>query len=148
MTNLKKWIMKKKIHRDSNAFAVAIFCHGNRRGDLFDVHEVKGWDTEMFLEELSEVETLKGKPKIFVINACRGSKYFVMSFCNSTFSVKSWRNPVNIDFQSVVNIRVFFKIKLRPIGPICLKDISTSIVRLFYILQFDRELIDLRTDIY
>ena len=76
MTTLKKWIMKKKNHRDSNSIVVAIFCHGNKWGHLMEVDgETKGWDTELFLEELSEVETLKGKPKIFVINACRGSEY-------------------------------------------------------------------------
>ena len=75
MTQLKFWILEKENHRDSNAIALAIFCHGNKKGDLFDVDEAKGWDTEMFLEELSEVETLKGKPKIFIINSCRGSNY-------------------------------------------------------------------------
>ena len=74
MDTVERWIMDKGNHIDCNCFALAIISHGNESGDLFVEPGKPGWDLEPFIEQLSRVETLVGKPKIIVINACRGSK--------------------------------------------------------------------------
>ena len=64
--------MDNKTHEDSNTFLLTIICHGNKHGHLLDKNRNKAWDTEDFVGDLSEVETLLGKPKILIIQACRG----------------------------------------------------------------------------
>ena len=77
MRKLKRWIMDNKTHEDSNTLLLTIICHGNKHGHLLDKNRSKAWDTEEFVGDLSEVETLLGKPKILVIQACRGCKLFL-----------------------------------------------------------------------
>ena len=67
--------MENKTHEDSNTFLLTIICHGNKHGHLLDKNRSKAWDTEDFVGDLSEVETLQGKPKILTIQCCRGSKF-------------------------------------------------------------------------
>ena len=38
----------------------------------------KAWDTELFVADLSDVETLVGKPKIMVIQSCRGCECLIL----------------------------------------------------------------------
>ena len=76
MRKVKKWIMDDDNHAESNCFALTIICHGNDKGHLLDKNRRKAWDMELFVGELSDVETLIGKPKIITIQACRGRKYF------------------------------------------------------------------------
>ena len=75
MRKLKKWILTDKNHDDSNTFLLTIICHGNKHGHLLDKNKNKAWDTEDFVGDLSEVETLAGKPKILTIQCCRGCKF-------------------------------------------------------------------------
>ena len=75
MRKVKKWIMDGDKHEDSICFTLTIICHGNDKGHLFDKNRKKAWDTELFVGELSDVETLVGKPKIIAIQACRGCMY-------------------------------------------------------------------------
>ena len=75
MRRLNKWIMMEENHVDSNSFALTIICHGNDKGHLFDKNRKKAWDTELFMADLSDVEALVGKPKIIVIQACRGCEF-------------------------------------------------------------------------
>ena len=65
-------------HRESNCFSLTIICHGNDRGHLLDRDRRKAWDTELFVGELSDVETLVGKPKIMVIQSCRGCECLIL----------------------------------------------------------------------
>ena len=67
--------MNEENHRDNNCLAFTIICHGNDKGHLLDKYKKKAWDTELFVGDLSVVKTLVGKPKIIVIQACRGSEY-------------------------------------------------------------------------
>ena len=64
-------------HKDSNCFSLTIICHGNDKGHLLDRDRRKAWDTELFVGELSDVETLVGKPKIMVIQSCRGCECLI-----------------------------------------------------------------------
>ena len=52
--------MDNKTHEDSNTFMLTIICHGNKHGHLLDKNKSKAWDTEDFIGDLSEVETLLG----------------------------------------------------------------------------------------
>ena len=84
MRKVRKWIMNDDNHTDSNCFALTIICHGNDKGHLLDKNKTLAWMTELFVADLSDVETLVGKPKIITIQACRGRKYwqdFFSSFC-------------------------------------------------------------------
>ena len=74
MRKLKRWIMDNKTHEDSNSFLMNVLCHGNKYGHLLDRNKTQAWDTEEFIGDLSEVETLMAKPKVIIIQACRGSK--------------------------------------------------------------------------
>ena len=67
-------MIDNKTHEDSNSFLMTILCHGNKQGHLLDKNKSKAWDTEEFIGDLSEVETLTAKPKVIIIQACRGSK--------------------------------------------------------------------------
>ena len=48
------------------------------KGRLLDKNKVKTWDTEEFVGDLNTVETLTCKPKIILIQACRGSNNFFL----------------------------------------------------------------------
>ena len=76
MRKIRRWIMNKENHVDSNCFTLTIICHGNEKGHLLDKNKSLAWMTELFVADLSDVETLVGKPKIIVIQACRGCKYY------------------------------------------------------------------------
>ena len=78
MRKLKKWIITDKNHEECNSFLMTVLCHGNEHGHLLDRNKNKAWDTEEFVGDLSEVETLTSKPKIILIQACRGSKKFCL----------------------------------------------------------------------
>ena len=74
MRKLKKWITDENNHLDSNSFLLTAICHGNKFGHLFDKNRTKAWDTELFIADLCEVETLVGKSKVMIIQACRGGE--------------------------------------------------------------------------
>ena len=78
MRNTKKWIMADEDHVNSNCFALTIMSHSNEKGHLFDKDKKLAWQTELFIEELSDVETLIGKPKIVTIQVCRGCAHFLV----------------------------------------------------------------------
>ena len=72
MREVKRWIIDKDNYSDSNSFLLTIICHGNKHGHLLDRHKHYGWNTEEFVGDLSVVQTLLGKPKIVIIQSCRG----------------------------------------------------------------------------
>ena len=76
MAVLKNKILDKETHADSNCFLLVIICHGNNKGHLLDKNKMKGWILEDFITDLSVVQTLTGKPKILVVNSCRGGTYY------------------------------------------------------------------------
>ena len=67
--------MNEENHKDSNCLMVTIICHGNDKGHLLDKDNKLAWHMELFVGDLSDVETLVGKPKIMIIQSCRGSKH-------------------------------------------------------------------------
>ena len=45
------------------------------QGYLMDVEKEPVWNIENLVAELSIVDNLRGKPKILIVQACRGRKY-------------------------------------------------------------------------
>ena len=78
MREIRAWIMKEENHRESNSLIVTVICHGNEHGDLLDKNKTLAWNVELFVQDLNLVSTLVGKPKILVIQSCRGSKYVLL----------------------------------------------------------------------
>ena len=71
---LRGWLTHPDNHRRSNAVFVVIICHGNPQGTILDIDKKKAFDLDDLVEGIDEVETLKGKPKVVISQACRGSK--------------------------------------------------------------------------
>ena len=72
MGQIKREILKDETHEDSNSFVLTVICHGNNKGHLLDRNKTKGWVLEDFIGDLSLVESLAGRPKLLVIQSCRG----------------------------------------------------------------------------
>ncbi len=66
--------MEDETHSQSNMFILTIIAHGNKEGHLMDVTGKKGWLIDELVGDVSDGETLTGKPKIFFIQSCRGGK--------------------------------------------------------------------------
>ena len=98
MSRITKYIVEEETHRDSNCFCLTVIAHGNANAVLLDVNKKRTMDIEIFIEHLSDVKTLSGKPKILVFQACRGSKYqtYMSHFCYAC----KMRCPLNLVLES------------------------------------------------
>ena len=77
MRSIRKWLRQNEIHEGMSMVAVNILTHGSEDGWLRPVNnQGHGWYTPDIVGEMSDVETLFGKPKLFFINACRGRESF------------------------------------------------------------------------
>ena len=54
--------------------AVVISSHGNEAGLLFDVDQNVTFNAEVVLGAMAKNDSLIGKPKIIIVDACRGGK--------------------------------------------------------------------------
>ena len=72
MKKIRQWIMNRENHIDCNTFLLTFIGHGNKKGDVLDKNKTRSWNIEEFIVELNDVDTLIGKPKVMVIQACRG----------------------------------------------------------------------------
>ena len=75
MRKIKKWILKDENHTDSNCVVITLICHGDYKGQIMDRDKRRSWIIEDFVGDLSLVDTLIGKPKVLIVQACRGSKW-------------------------------------------------------------------------
>ena len=72
-------------HRDADCLFVALFTHGTDNGRLYDAEGADYSQDELWKPFLNEDSSLSGKPKIIVIQACRGEKVGIsfLRFSNS-----------------------------------------------------------------
>ncbi len=75
MKTLRRELLDQETHRDAAMFLLTVIAHGNDADDLMDASEAPAWNTHEMAQELSSVETLRGKPKVLIIQACRGGEY-------------------------------------------------------------------------
>ena len=72
MAEVKKWIMTEENHKTANCFLATVIAHGDETGRLLAAKSNSGWMTEEFIQDLNLVNTLRGKPKMLVLQSCRG----------------------------------------------------------------------------
>ena len=72
MVQLQRMLTNEDVHKDSNCLFLTIIAHGDEKGQLKTADRRVGWITEELVWQLDEVNNLRGKPKILIINACRG----------------------------------------------------------------------------
>ncbi len=75
MKKIEAEFQNEETHSDSNMFALLAICHGDAKDDLMDKNGQPTWNTNKLASQLSSVESLSGKPKLLIIQACRGSKH-------------------------------------------------------------------------
>ena len=76
MVQLQKILTTEDVHKDSNCLFLTVIAHGDEKGQLKTADRRDGWRTEELVWQLDAVNNLRGKLKILIINACRGSKIF------------------------------------------------------------------------
>ena len=77
MRQIARFMKNESNHVGCNMFLLTVICHGNKEGKLMDTDGNPTWDTEELAKEISELDSLKGKPKIFFIQASRGGEYLL-----------------------------------------------------------------------
>ena len=75
MRSVRKWLTQEDIHDNMSMVALNIITHGTDDGWLKPVNKQGiGWYILEIVAAISDVESLLNKPKLFFVNACRGSK--------------------------------------------------------------------------
>ena len=72
MARIKRWILTEENYKDVNCLLTTVLCHGDEKGHLSAAGGNRGWFVEDFVQDLSLVDNLLGKPKILVLQSCRG----------------------------------------------------------------------------
>ena len=67
-------ILDNTTHEKSNMFFMTIIAHGNKEGHLKNVAGKKAWTTDQVVADVCDVDTLRGKPKIFFFQSCMGGE--------------------------------------------------------------------------
>ena len=79
MRQLKRNLGEESMHKGASMVVINVLTHGNKDGHLSAVDGGHGWYIQDLVGTLTDVEALRGKPKIFFFNACRGGKVAFMS---------------------------------------------------------------------
>ena len=75
MRQIRNWLALPQTHEDMSMVAFNIITHGSKDGWLRSADkEGEGLHTHDIVGTLTDVETLRGKPKLLFLNACRGGK--------------------------------------------------------------------------
>ena len=102
MWRIRAWITDVADHSRCNSFVMVVIAHGTESGKLLDVEQRAAFEINQLVEEVSAISSLNGKPKIFVIDACRGGKpVHVLSTCKACLH----SSTVIVSLQSEVSVR-------------------------------------------
>ena len=74
MSEVKEWLLDEENHSQSNCLILTVISHGTADECLTDLRKNRAWIIEDLISRLSKMDTLQGKPKVLVIQACRGGK--------------------------------------------------------------------------
>ena len=61
-------------HKYCNALAVHIICQGSNSTDVLDVNRHTVFTVQELTDDLDTVENLRNKPKLLMLQKCRGMK--------------------------------------------------------------------------
>ena len=86
-------------HRDADCLFVALFTHGTDNGRLYDAEGTDYSQDELWKPFLNEDSSLSGKPKIIVIQACRGEKVGISFLRISNSILRSIRGDKERDHE-------------------------------------------------
>ena len=70
LDRIKTWLSTIETHQYCNAFSLIVISRGTDDGDLLDCHGETFGTTEELSEMITGVQTLGGKPKLFLILRC------------------------------------------------------------------------------
>ena len=71
---LDNTIMDESTHAHSSMFVLTVIAHGDQNGFLWDINREPAWNRDMLVAEVCDVEALRGKPKLFFFQSCRGGE--------------------------------------------------------------------------
>ena len=74
MALIKLWLKAEETHQYCNALAIHIICHGSNSTDVLDVNKQRAFTVQEFADDLDTVDNLKNKPKVLIVQKCRGEK--------------------------------------------------------------------------
>ena len=70
----KQQLIEEETNQNCNVLAVHIICHGSNSTDVLDVDKEKAFTMLELADDLERVDNLKNKPKILMLQKCRGEK--------------------------------------------------------------------------
>ncbi len=84
MRSIRNWLALPQTHEGMSMVAFNIISHGSKDGWLRSADsEGEGLHVHDVIGTLTDVETLRGKPKLLFLNACRGGKIIFLLKSNS-----------------------------------------------------------------
>ena len=76
MRLIRNWLAMPQTHQGMSMVAFIIVTHGSKDGWLRSAEkEGVGLHVDDIVGTLNDVETLRGKPKLLFLNACRGGRW-------------------------------------------------------------------------
>ena len=79
MEQIKASMLKPYRHEKTNCFVFGIICHAIEDGWLLDTNKLKAYKLDQLVTDLYAVPTLKGKPKVLLIEQYGGGEYFLLT---------------------------------------------------------------------
>ena len=72
MERINTWHLLNESHKFCNCLWYNILCYGSETGKLLDNRKHATMTLHQLVDGLCQVETLKGKPKVVVVQVCTG----------------------------------------------------------------------------
>ncbi len=74
MRQIRKELGEDSTHEGASMVVINVITHGGRDGHLCSAGKGHGLHIPDLIGTLTDVEALRGKPKIFFFNSCRGGE--------------------------------------------------------------------------